>query len=112
MKVFLSPAARERLKQGEKETVIAGLLACEDVGAVRAFLTEACLADPSVVEVINRYLKTIVVKRISMADFKPALSTIERGQIPEVVSEFREYLEKEIDSIDDSDDTLPMLQLE
>ncbi len=66
----------------------------------------------ALVEAVNRYLKRIVVKRVKLADFKPSVGTIERGQIGEVTEEFRQYLEDQIADVDDGEDTLPMLQIE
>lgn len=112
MEVFLNPAIRKRLEQGKTVPVIAEILKAADANAVRAVLVKACLADPKVVDAINRYLKQVVVKRVKMTDFKPSVRTIEGGQIPVVADEFKKYLEGQIAEIDRGDDTLPMLQVE
>lgn len=112
MEVFTNPTVRTRLEQGKFEPVIAQILGCQDVAAVRKYLLKACLDDSSVVDVINRYLKQIVVKRIRMADFKPSIGTIEEGQIQAVAEEFRKHLEEQLKGIEADDDGLPMLQVE
>jgi hypothetical protein len=92
--------------------VLAGLLQCASAAEVQTYLVRACLANPVVVDIINRYLKRIVLKRVKIADFRPPVSTIEKDQIATLVQEFRKYLEEQLDSIEVSGDTLPMLQLE
>ena len=72
----------------------------------------ACLEDAAIVDIVNRYLKRIVLKRVKIADFRPPVSTIEKDQIATLAQEFRKYLEEQLDSIEASSDTLPMLQLE
>ena len=112
MEVFLSPTVRERLKQGESEPLIAELLNCSTVSEARSFFVKACLDDPSIVDIINRYLKRIAVKRVKMSEFKPTVSTVEKDQIPLLSQEFQKYLDDQINSIDADEDTLPMLQVE
>jgi hypothetical protein len=48
---------------------------------VRAYLVAAVLADASIVDTINRYLKRIAVKQVKVADFKPSTNTVEKNQI-------------------------------
>jgi len=112
MEVFVNPAIRERLKQGKSEPVIAGLLACKDTRDIREYLVKAVENAPGVVDVINRYLKRIVVKRIRMADFKPTVGTIQKDQVGEVAKEFGQFLDTQFKGIEGDDDSLPMLQLE
>jgi len=112
MEIFLTPAVRTRLEQGRSEPVVSQILACSKIEEVRSVLTQACLDDPSVVQVINRYLKRIIVKRVKMAEFKPSMSTIEESQIPLLAKEFQDYLQKAINEVHDDKDTLPMIQVE
>ncbi|MEI7557058.1 hypothetical protein, partial [Candidatus Chlorohelix sp.] len=109
MEVFLNVTVRQRLRQGESEPVIAGLLKCNTTEKVRAYLTTQ---DGSIVELINHYLKRIAVKKVRMSDFHPVLSTVEQRQIPELVKEFQQFLINQLQDIEDGDDTLPMLQVE
>ena len=112
MEVFMNQTVRQRLRQGESDLVIAGILGCKDGSELRAHLTRSVLRDPSVVETINRYLKRISVRRVRIGDFKPTLGTIEKDQIAAVAKEFHEYLEEKIKSIEGDENTLPMLQLD
>jgi hypothetical protein len=112
LSVFLSPAVRSRLEQGKSEPIIAKLLACADADALRDCLVPACLEDAAVVEVINRYLKQVVVRKVRVADFTPTIRTVERGQIADVAVEFRKFLEGQMAAVEGGEDTLPMLQVE
>ena len=112
MAVFLNPAIRDRLTQGASDPLIAGLLACPDVAAVRGYLVGCALAEPGIVAAINRYLRQIVVKRVPLAAFKPSSATVEAGQIAAVVREFQAFLEGQLASIEGDGDTLPVLQIE
>jgi len=82
------------------------------VAEVRVHLTRACLDDSSVVETINRFLKRIIVRRVSIAGFTPSVRTIEKDQVAQVAREFQEYVEQQFEDGEADDDTLPMVQLE
>lgn len=112
LEVFTTQAVRERLEQGKGEPVIAALLACNTVADVRAYLLDACLTDPSIVEIINRYLKKIVVKVVSLAEFSPSVTTIEKEQIGQITKEFGAFLEAKFAEADEGEEALPMLKLE
>jgi hypothetical protein len=112
IEVFLNPTVRSRLEQGKSEKVIVEILAGKDTPGVRAVLVKACLDDPSVADVINRYLKQIVVRPVKLADFKPSTGTVEKAQIPALAQEFQRFLEREIAQVDEGDQVLPMLQIE
>ena len=112
LEIFLNPTVRKRLKQGESEKVIKGLLQCDNVREVRTYLVKMCLDDPSIVDVINRYLKRIIVKNVKMSDFKPTATTVEKEQIQSLAQEFEKYLEDKLNEIEIDENTLPMLKLE
>lgn len=112
LEVFLNPAVRERLKQGKAEAIIASLLECQSVEDVRNLLVKACLEDATIVDVINRYLKLIVVKVVSLLDFAPSITTIEKEQISLIVKEFGEFLEQQFTDVEGGQEALPMLKLE
>lgn len=112
MEVFLNPAVRKRLEQGMAEPSIAGLLACKTTDALRTYLVKAVQETPGIVDIINRYLKRIIVKRVRIADFKPKVGTIQKDQIGDVAGEFGRFLEKQFTAQGGDDDALPMLQLE
>jgi len=112
IEIFLNPTVRNRLEQGKSEKVIVKILAAKDVASVRAVLVKACLDDPSVVDIINRYLKQIIVKIVKLAKFKPSMGTVEKDQIPALAQEFQKFLEKELAEVDKGGQVLPMLQIE
>ena len=112
LEVFINQAVHERLEQGKAEPIIASLLDCTSVAEVRTLLVNACLKDPIVVDIINRYLKLIVVKAVFLADFVPSVSTIEKEQIGQVMQEFGTFLEEQFADVEGDQDALPMLKLE
>jgi hypothetical protein len=70
----------------------------------------ACLTDSSFAKTINRYLKKIIVKPVSLSEFAPSTTTIERDQVSQVVTEFQRFLEGQLTT--DDPDALPVLQIE
>ncbi len=79
---------------------------------VRKYLVKECIKNPSIVDIIQRYLKHIKIKKVRIADFKPGITTVEQNQIPQVVQEFQQYLDDELKGMEPDEGTLPMLQLE
>jgi hypothetical protein len=112
LEVFLNQAIKERLKQGEKEPIIAALLACSTVEEVRELLLREVAADPAIVDKINRFLKKIVVKVVRKADFKPSVTVVEEGRIEDIVREFQDFLAKQFADMEPDEDTIPVLKLE
>ena len=47
-----------------------------------------------------------------MSDFRPKSATVEKGQIPDVVNEFRQFLEDRLNEDKIDKDTLLILQIE
>lgn len=112
LEIFMNPTIRERLEQGKTEPAITGLLKAKDLNEIRAYLVKECINDPSLIDVIQRYLKRIQMKKVRIADFKPSITTVEKQQIPNVVQEFQKYLEDELKGMEKNKDSLPMLKLE
>jgi len=111
--VLMTPAVRKRLEQGIKEKRIADLLACRSEDILHSTLKRVLLEDADLVDLINRFLKKIVIRQVHLADFKPGLGPIEPDQIPLVVKAFQEYLEKAMHEAAAGDpDVLPVLQIE
>jgi hypothetical protein len=108
---FLNPSVRENFKQVKQDSVIKGLLACESVDGMQKYLIKTCADGDSFVETITRYLKKVVVKPIRISSFTPSSRTIEREKIPEIVEEFRQFLEAQFDERE-KDDAVPVIQLE
>jgi hypothetical protein len=110
--VLLTPAVRERLEQGKAEPAVAGLLECRTSDEIRRYLVHAALEDPGIVPVINRYLKRVVVKRVKVADFRPAMRSVEKDQVEEVTKEFRRFLEDRFAGCEEDGDSVVMLEFE
>jgi hypothetical protein len=111
-KVFFNPSIRGRLNQGLSEPVIAGLMKCEKLSELRRYLTDQALQRPECVGVINRYLKEIVVAKVSLAGFKPVPNVVEKEQIQNVVAQFQKYLEDRAEEVGKDEDALLLLELE
>lgn len=112
LEVFLNQAIKERLKQGENEPIIAALLACSSVEEVSKLLMQEVIAEPTIVDTINRYLKKIVVKVVKKVDFKPSVTVVEKVRLLDMVQEFKEFLEKQFADMESDEDTIPVLKLE
>jgi hypothetical protein len=108
---FQNPSIRERLEQGKTDPVIAELLRCKTVKDTENYLIETCLNSDDFVSIVTRYLKKIVVTTAKISDFSPSTKTIERETIPQVVEEFKQFLESKFE-VDKKGDTIPVLQLE
>jgi len=108
---FLNPSVRENFRQAKQDPVIKGLLACESVDGMQKYLIKTCADGDGFVETITRYLKKVVVKPIRISSFTPSSRTIEREKIPEIVEEFRQFLEAQFDERE-KDDAVPVIQLE
>lgn len=97
--VLASRALRERLQQHASDPFIGGLLSAPDATAVleylRSTIGEAQRAErAAIAETLAHALRQVVVKRLRLADFKPARRTIEESDVEGVVAEFRQFLER------------------
>jgi hypothetical protein len=110
-KVFCNSGVRELLEQGRHEPLIAALLDCPTDNLQKHFISVLPGA-PELVELINKYMKRIRVKRVKLADFRPQNGTIRKEEIGTVVREFGKFLETQFDAEPGDDKTLPVLQLE
>jgi len=110
--VFFNETVKKRLEQGKTEPVMRAILQCDTVSSLRTCLVTEALGNRSLVEIINRYLKKIVIKKVKLREFKPQKAVIEQNQIADLALEFQKYLEDELGSIPKDDDSLPMLQIE
>jgi hypothetical protein len=108
--VLLSDSVRNRLRQGATDASISRILACSKSTELLQTLAELCATDKELSTKINKYLKKIVIKRVSMADFKPKISTIEESQIEIIATEFRVFVKQQFNKPDQ--DSLPMVQFE
>jgi len=109
---LLNPSIQNRLKQGEGDEIIDGLLACRSPEDVHAFFIGHADDLKTLVATINRFLKQIIVKQVRISDFTPSVQTIERQHIAQITEEFRQFLEENIDTIEAKGESLPMIKLE
>lgn len=109
--VFINPTIKARLEQGKSEPLISRLLKCSSGEEVRALFMKESKGASKIPELINRYLKRIVIRQVRLADFSPSLATIEKDQIKTVALEFERFLEGYLTK-DDGDDSLPIIQIE
>ncbi|MCF7634650.1 MAG: hypothetical protein LLF82_000114 [Dehalococcoides mccartyi] len=112
MEVFFNAAVRERLEQGKGEPCIAQLLGCKNTGELRVYMIKAALENPDFINIINKFLKRIIVKRVKIADFKPESGTIQKNQVGKVTAEFSKFLETRFDESEKDGDSITMLQFE
>ncbi len=95
--LLFSDALRSRLAQGKGEGFIDALLRAATVQDLASVLVNH-LADqpPEVVEqklgLLRRYLQRITVRKMRLSDFQPGKRTLEKGDVEQIVDEFREYL--------------------
>jgi len=92
-KLLQQPALRSLLEQGKAEAFIAEILAAADPETLAIVLASRLSASPDCAKLLAKYLKRIQVKPVRLSDFHPSQSTIEQGNIEQVVTEFREFLE-------------------
>jgi hypothetical protein len=109
-----SEALRERLKQGQNEAFIAGLLAAPSVEEMVTYLAQTLgssdLADPDPISLLNRFLKQIRIRKLRLTNFSPGKQTIEASDIDQIVAEFRQFLLAALST--DGDDELSVIELE
>jgi len=110
LSILLAPAVHELLKQGKHEPVIADILGCKGVQAVEAALAKHVTGGSDAVNIINKYLKKIVVLKVNLADFKPSATAVEKDAVQQVADEFRAFLRKQFS--EGKSDTVEVLQLE
>lgn len=112
LEFFINPSIQKRLEQGAGDPIIDGLLSCESVEDVQQYLRSMECDGSNFIDTVNRYLKQLVIKPVCISSFTPSIQTIEREHIADIVDEFREFLMRELESIEHDDDSLPMIQLE
>jgi hypothetical protein len=94
-RLLYSPALKERLAQGKHEPLLASLLAADNAEQLAQKLVEIS-ANPAqcaeLVELLNRYLKKIILRKVRLSDFEPGKQTIEQQDVYVVVEEFQRFL--------------------
>jgi hypothetical protein len=109
-----SEALRSRLEQGRGEPFIDELLTAKSPKDMAIILVEQ-LSDPEDdkvekrLELLRRYLKRIIIRKIRVSDFQPSKHTLEQSDVDQVVDEFREFI---MDGFSSSAGELPILEIE
>ena len=108
-----SEALRDRLAQGRDDPFIAGLLQAESAQEVAAYLIDTLGGDappePDPVDLLIRYLKKLHVRKLRLADFSPSKRAVERSDVDQIVSEFRDFVENGLQA---GEDELAVVELE
>ncbi|MCP4687960.1 MAG: hypothetical protein GY859_07915, partial [Desulfobacterales bacterium] len=112
MNVFLTPTIRERLAKGESEPLIRKIMACDDVKGLRETLVDACVKDPTAADVIERYVTRVSVKTVNLGDFSPSANPVDRDGISALADEFRLFLEKAVEDMEEEEGSVSMIRLE
>jgi hypothetical protein len=113
-KLLFSEALRSRLEQGKGEPFIDELLAAKSSEHLADILVEQLSnAENSAVEekleLLRRYLKRIIVRKVRLRDFKPGKRTLEERDVDRVVDEFREFI---LDGFSSTEGELPIVEIE
>lgn len=114
-----SDSLRNRLRQGPDDPFIASLLAANSPVAVAQVLGQTLGAnqgriisdEPGYREaaLLTRYLTTIRVHQLRLADFRPSKRTLERSDVETIAAEFRLFL---LNALLTDSDELPVVELE
>jgi hypothetical protein len=91
------PALWSLLEQGRKEPFIAEMLATTDADSLAGLLAARLPDHPERAGLLAKFVKRVVIKTVRMEDFRPAKSMVEKGEIGQVVGEFRRFLEAAVD---------------
>jgi hypothetical protein len=105
-----SVALRDRLQQGTGEPLLDKLLATSTIEATVAFLVQT-IGDEgttTIIDLLNRYLRKLSVRKVHLADFNPSRHTIEPHDIDAVVAEFRTFLQS---ALQPQGDESPVIEL-
>jgi hypothetical protein len=95
-KLLRQPALFNLLQQGEREPFVVEVLNAPDADKLSDLLAQRISADPAQAKLLDKYLKRIVVRVVRLQDFHPSKATIEKGDIENVVGEFRRFLESAV----------------
>jgi len=91
------PALKNLLEQGADEPFIGEVLAAPDAESLAALLAQRLSEDSNRAKLLAKFLKKIQVMPLRISDFQPSKSTVERGDIENVVCEFRSFVESAFD---------------
>ncbi len=92
---------------------MAALLAAKTVedavSVLEQYLGDNSSGQPDPAELLRRYLKKLSVRKLWLANVKPSKRAIERGDVDQLVREFRAFVS---DALAAGDEELPVVELE
>ncbi|HQM55766.1 MAG TPA: hypothetical protein PLX29_09830, partial [Anaerolineaceae bacterium] len=110
--LLLSSSLRQRIEQGKGEPLIDNLLASQDVDElVKQLITQLSGNERDhLLGLLEKFLKQVVVRKIILHDFKPSKNTLETGDVEQIVSEFRAFLQSGF--MTNADDEFTIVEIE
>jgi hypothetical protein len=114
VRLLQSPSLRERLIQGQDQPFIANLLRLHNDDAIADYLVQhlGTSSTPeqtnAVIDLLNRTLRKLRVRKVRLKDFIPSRSTLETSDIETVVTEFRHFLKGALRA---EADEIPVIEL-
>jgi hypothetical protein len=114
-KLLHSDALRTRLAQAKDEPLLAPLLSAQSPEAIADYLQGTLNGAgktpeaEQIVELLKRYLRKLQVRRLNLASFQPGKRTLEAGDVEQIVSEFRAFLNA---AMQGNGDELTIVELE
>lgn len=113
--LLFSDALRSRLAQGKGEDFIEALLKAETAQELADTLVKQLVNQaPDILEqkleLLRRYLQRITVRKVRLSDFQPGKHTLEKGDVEQIVDEFRGYLLDGFSS--DAEDEFVIVEIE
>jgi hypothetical protein len=113
--LLYSDALRNRLQQGKGDSFISTLLDASSPQILAQVLVDqfSDSTNPKLntkIEILQRYLQQISVRKVHMSDFKPSKRTIEIRDLEKVVKEFDGFLREKLQV--DKDDEISILEIE
>lgn len=110
--LLLSSSLRQRIEQGKGEPLIDNLLASQDVDElVKQLIMQLSGSERDhLLGLLEKFLKQVVVRKITLHDFKPSKNTLETGDVEQVVGEFRAFLQSGF--MTNADDEFTIVEIE
>jgi len=110
--LLLSSSLRQRIEQGKGEPLIDNLLASQDVDElVKQLIMQLSGSERDhLLGLLEKFLKQVVVIKITLHDFKPSKNTLETGDVEQVVGEFRAFLQSGF--LTNADDEFTIVEIE
>lgn len=112
LSVLLDPSTRDRIKTSSNDPLAALILSCKDIPDLRANFLPKVLEDPSCIDKISSFLKRVRTIPVRLTDFKLSSKSCPTDQLPQIVNEFRSFLESKLTQNLDEGDSITFFQFE